>query len=1039
MATWCSNVRLTCVFYFLKHRFFLKPNFLIARTISLCCLLILASSVTGKELTQAERNLQARVAMQELANYAAHTAIGSDGRARGDYDLLSNEYQAYESTWHTGQLIFGLVEADRISGDAKYLAAAKRAGDWWISQEIKTGPLTGMLNAMHGDKLGHLINFSTLSDGAPGLFALSQATGDRRYADTAIRAGEWSLKNLYLEKEALIYNIIDPSTGEIWRTRSPHSQHANPATLTQVARPNTEGFLFADMYGVTKNPAHRDAFLNLANGLVRRQHANGFWMEFEPNDPKRGFIHPRFNIWYAESLLEAYKLKNDKRYLDAARRTARAMQTLMQADGSIYYDNFLDGRIDKSSPTGSATAFAGLLWLALRSHGDREFDADINKALHFVSQQRYSQNHANPNLRGALLDLRQRRIEQKTSLLHRPMASGFGLRFLARYLDQFDKSATDASNTGSTTGNPPKVTTHLPMSHIGVRKTRKLDGDWQYIVDPYQIAINKPRPPRRSLHLDQTADALNHPLIEYEWDTSPSIKVPGDWNTQKPELFYYEGLLWYRKKFDAELGNEQRQFLYFEAANYRSRVWLNGESLGQHDGGFTPFEFEVSGKLKARGNSIVVAIDSTRQKSGIPSVDFDWFNYGGLTRSVHLVTMENTFIRHSRFWLNEKNQLQVSAVIDGMKAAGNEMEIKVPELGINAVIKADQHGRANAVFPINNFTAWSPEQPKLYAMTAKAGNDTVTENIGLRRIEARDGKIYLNGKAIFLRGIALHEERLGKHGGRVRNADEARQLLLAAKRMHSNFVRLAHYPHSEAALRQADELGLLVWSELPVYWDEIEYSNPETLQLAQTMQAVMIERDFNRASYVLHSVANETSIKPERNAFLRQLISDARQQDGSRLITAALNKTDNKGSDIRIEDPLGEDLDVLSLNQYEGWYGSRKITEIAGLNFSSRYNKPFLFSEFGADAPLEYSAKPDVRWSIEYQDALFSANIDLMEKMPDIDGLSPWVLKDFRAPRRWHGRFQKNWNRKGLIDPEGRAKPAYKTLQKWYKKKQEST
>ncbi|MGL6291771.1 MAG: glycoside hydrolase family 2 TIM barrel-domain containing protein, partial [Silanimonas sp.] len=316
--------------------------------------------------------------------------------------------------------------------------------------------------------------------------------------------------------------------------------------------------------------------------------------------------------------------------------------------------------------------------------------------------------------------------------------------------------------------------------------------------------------------------------------------------------------------------------------------------------------------------------------------------------------------------------------------------------------------------------------------------DRITDRVGLRRIEVRGPDLYLNGERLFLRGISLHEERFGAEGGRVRTAAEARALLQAAKDLGANFVRLAHYPHSEATTRLADEMGLLVWSEIPVYWDEIRYGSPDTLALARRMQAVNIDRDFNRASIILWSVANETSITPARNAFLRRLIDDTRAFDGTRLVTAALNKAQSSGDEIRIVDPLGDALDVIAVNQYEGWYGQRTPAQITDVRFTSDFDKPFVFSEFGADAPRTFRAAKEVRWSADYQRWLYAQNLALFDTMPGLDGLSPWILKDFRVPRRWHGRFQDYWNRKGLLDEEGRRKPAFDTLRAWYQQRAEA-
>ena len=1029
-----------------------------------------------------------RAALADLAQHAIVGALGPDGMACGDYDVVRGTFHGQEPAWHTGQLVLGLLEAHAVTGDPAALDAARRGGEWWIAQRIDEGPLAGLLNAAHGDRLGPLINFTTISDGSAGLFALSESTKDPRYADVAAESALWSLKNLYSADDGLILNIVDPATGAAWTDRSPHHGDG-PATRTQVARPNTEGSLFLDASKHVRDEAQRAALraalLRTLDATVDRQHANGLWMDFEPNDPDTGAIHPRFNLWYAEALLRGYAETKDERYAEAALRALRATQALMDADGSVWYESrdpryAQDARraarsmpdafdIRRESITGSATAFAGLVMLQARAlTGTREFDADIEAALRWTLANRYPRTHPDPALAGGLLELRRRRGEDGAlSVRARPIATAFGLRFLAAYARERGWALTPESEgrAAGASGAARRIAADpafvdLPLAHLPARRKQSLDGEWAYIVDPFEIALNKPRPPRRSLPLDERADANENPLIEYEWDSARRIQVPGDWNTQVPELHLYEGMLWYHRRVRvADVRTGERQFLYFEGANYRTRAWLNGAPIGEHAGGFTPFQFEVTGRLKRDAeNVIVIAVDAGREAQGVPAMDFDWFNYGGLTRSLHLVHVPATHLGAVRASLEADGRIALSARVEGEAREGATVRFAMPALGIEVDARVAD-GEARATAQPRAFTAWSPQSPTLYdlraelrlgatiaspaasasastaAPTAASPLDAITDRVGLRRIETRGADLYLNGERLFLRGISLHEERFGAEGGRVRSAAEARALLEAAKDLGANFVRLAHYPHSEATTRLADEMGLLVWSEIPVYWDEIRYGDPATLALARRMQAVNVDRDFNRASIILWSVANETSISPARNAFLRRLIHDARAFDGTRLVTAALNKAQSAGNEIRIVDPLGDALDVIAVNQYEGWYGQRSPADITAVRFTSDFDKPFVFSEFGADAPRTFRAAKEVRWSADYQRWLYAQNLALFDTMPGLDGLSPWILKDFRVPRRWHGRFQDYWNRKGLLDETGKPKLAFDTLRAWYERR----
>jgi beta-glucuronidase len=233
-------------------------------------------------------------------------------------------------------------------------------------------------------------------------------------------------------------------------------------------------------------------------------------------------------------------------------------------------------------------------------------------------------------------------------------------------------------------------------------------------------------------------------------------------------------------------------------------------------------------------------------------------------------------------------------------------------------------------------------------------------------------------------------------------------------------------------VRLADELGLLVWSEIPVYWEEIRYTNPGTKALARRMFAEVIDRDYNRASVVIWGVANETPITDDRNAFLKVLIDDVRARDRTRLVSAALNKTSNEGTVFTIDDPLAAELDLLAVNVYEGWYGTRSIDEVPALEWRTPYDKPLLFSEFGADALAGHTGGRLERYTEEHQAAYYAATLQMAERIPFLRGLAPWVLKDFRSPRRWHGRFQNHWNRKGLISEMGERKAAFELLRGYY-------
>lgn len=588
----------------------------------------------------------------------------------------------------------------------------------------------------------------------------------------------------------------------------------------------------------------------------------------------------------------------------------------------------------------------------------------------------------------------------------------------------------------------------LPLS-VYTRAATSLNGEWKIIVDPYENGYYNYRyepfdqqenPSVNAFFTDSKPKAPSD-LIEYDFDKADSLQVPGDWNTQQEKLYYYEGSVWYRKTFAAPATNKtDRQFIYFGAVNYRADVYLNGKKLGVHIGGFTPFHYEVTGKLKAQGNSLIVKVDNKRHADAVPTLNTDWWNYGGITREVKLVNVPRTFIRDYTIALSSLEQKTVSGsvMLDGAKG-GEKIQLRLPELNIKQTLTADNNGSASFSFAVPNAQLWSPENPKLYTVSISSGKDTLTDTIGLRSITTQGKQLLLNGKPIFLRGISVHEEHSATGGGRVKNAKEAQTLLHWAKELNANFVRLAHYPHNEDMVRLADQMGLLVWSEIPVYWT-INWKNETTYQNAEAQLSAMIERDKNRAAVIIWSLANETPVSEVRTTFLSRLAKKARELDNTRLLSAAMEKhyrNDNPNIAV-VEDPLAEIVDMVSFNQYIGWYDG--LPEKADkVTWEINYNKPVFISEFGGGAKHGYHGDVNSIFTEEFQENLYQKSVAMIDKIDGFVGTSPWILADFRSPRRQLNGIQDDYNRKGLYSEKGEKKKAFFVLKDFYDKKQKAT
>ena len=568
------------------------------------------------------------------------------------------------------------------------------------------------------------------------------------------------------------------------------------------------------------------------------------------------------------------------------------------------------------------------------------------------------------------------------------------------------------------------------MINIDGRHATSLNGRWQIIIDPYETGYYDYRyQPRSDGYFRNTKPASPSDLVEYDFDSGQQLNVPGDWNSQDEKLLFYEGTVWYKKSFDYSKKDRTRLFVYFGAANYLSDVYLNGQKLGRHEGGFTPFNFEITKLVREKDNFLVVKVDNKRRRDAVPTLNTDWWNYGGLTRDVGLVEVPDVFIQDYLIQLKKGSTDEVSGWIKLNGATAEQrLTIDIPEAGIKQSITTDAGGYAPIDFRAR-LDLWSPEHPRLYQVKLSSGAEVINDRIGFRTIETRGTDILLNGKPIFLRGMSIHEES-PLRGGRAYSEDDARMLLTWAKELGCNFVRLAHYPHNENMTRLADEMGIMVWSEIPVYWT-ILWDNQETFANARNQLGESITRDKNKAAIILWSVANETPIGDARLKFLKGLIDYARSLDSTRLVTAANERHYADPKTQIVDDPLGQYLDVLGCNEYVGWYDG--LPEKADdLHWKVNLNKPLIISEFGGDALFGHHGDKSVRWTEEYQKDLYEHQLAMLKKIPSLRGMSPWILTDFRSPRRPLPGIQDFYNRKGLISSRGEKKQAFFVLQSFY-------
>jgi beta-glucuronidase len=574
----------------------------------------------------------------------------------------------------------------------------------------------------------------------------------------------------------------------------------------------------------------------------------------------------------------------------------------------------------------------------------------------------------------------------------------------------------------------------LPTSllvDIDHRPSVSLDGAWHYIVDPYREGWGTdPDKPNlngyaKNAHFDGTH------LVQYDFATSPVLQVPGDWNSQHDPLLFYEGLLWYEKDFTYQPKAGMKTFMHFGAANYRASIFVNDVHVCDHEGGFTPFDCDVTSALVADKNFVVVAVDNSRRSDGVPAMKSDWWNYGGLTRQVYLVDVPQSYVDDYSLQLQRGEGDRISGYVHvAGAAAGTQVTVRIPELNLSKQANVGDGGNAEFSLTPQNLVRWSPEHPKLYRVQISSGEDHLDDDIGFRTIEVQGTKVLLNGKPVFLRGINAHAEAPYR-GGRAWSEQDAQTLLGWAHDLHCNFIRLAHYPHDEHMTRVADKLGIMVWSEIPVYWS-IDWKNAHALESAKQQLSENIRRDHNKAAVILWSVSNETPKSPERLVFLKALVDQAHQQDSTRLVTSAM-LTHMEGKTAILDDPLGEYLDVIGSNEYIGWY-TGKPEDAPLYTWQDPFNKPLIMSEWGGGAKSGLHGEPGAWFTEEQQVEIYKNQLAMLSKIPFLAGTTPWVLMDFRSPVRQLPNVQDLYNRKGLLSNKGIKKKAFFVLQDAYAK-----
>lgn len=390
----------------------------------------------------------------------APQAEGGGLVAKCDYHLLRGQWYDYERLWHTGQTIRALVAASDVLNDSSLIATAVEAGRWWKSQQIQApSSLAGLMNSTDvlpsfvgciTDACNGTQDLGDVSDSAYGIFALTAATGDGSFADAAAASALWQLQHMGVSgRPGLYWNILNKSANP-------------PAPLTDIPQPfrtQIEGSLFLQAFKHTGDKRLLAGFVAQATATVAYQDENGLWMLWTPNDNSTGYMHLRYNLWYAHSLVDAYELTHNKTYLAAAARTAVFYaSTVQRSDGTMYYKSNVDGSAIENDICGSAVGFLLHLVLRLmqaptvvaRPAALARLRLAVTRSVSWLLSNQYPAGHADPSLAGAILELDFRHKAtylgpHSRAVIHRDLGTSFALPALGAY-DAFCETVRDAAS-----------------------------------------------------------------------------------------------------------------------------------------------------------------------------------------------------------------------------------------------------------------------------------------------------------------------------------------------------------------------------------------------------------------------------------------------------------------------------------------------------------------------------------------------------------------------------------------------------------------
>jgi beta-glucuronidase len=553
------------------------------------------------------------------------------------------------------------------------------------------------------------------------------------------------------------------------------------------------------------------------------------------------------------------------------------------------------------------------------------------------------------------------------------------------------------------------------------RRSFSLNGAWDFCTDPEGLGEEK---------------GYNKSL-----PSSKMIIVPGAWNTEI-DLLKYEGVAWYQKRFYTDGGTLR---FVFEAVMTEAVVYLDGEKIGYHYGGFSSFDIIVE-NVEGGNHTLTVRVDNSFTEESIPQSRVDWYHYGGITRGVFVETLLGIAVLYHRFDYElslDTKTANCNSELELYNASNDDCSTtlcgRVGDEGVfssHVSLKAGERRKLSFDYKLSNLRIWDSMKPQLYTVLVSTDTDDLFDRVGFRKLESKNRKLYLNGREIEIRGINRHEEH--PDWGMAFPEGLMKRDLDIILNMGCNAIRGSHYPPSRFFLDMLDECGVMFWCEIPIWGDGFSpaaLANPRVIERGLNMHREMVRQYYNHPAIVIWGMHNEIRTElPESFEMSKQYYKFLKENAKNRLVTYATNRP--------MIDNCFEYCDIISVNKYDGWYDDGDDYRESWLKFLSEFDKrlteigvsdkPVIMGEFGGAAIYGHHTFDNLKGSEEYQATLIGFCLETFHKSPLIQGAFIWQFADIRTSAQMGLDRARSFNNKGILNEYRRPKQAYGAIKKLY-------